>query len=109
MEPGAAPRLNQSSSCTVLVGWSTLPRPYADLGHTANRLSRQPPPRAVASSSVLTGPFYAFDAVILLSSARTGISSKSSSLRRVQSMPVGAALGRLMRMVWVGVAITLSG
>jgi hypothetical protein len=24
-------------------------------------------------------------------------------------MPVGAALGRLMRIAWVGVAITLSG
>jgi hypothetical protein len=35
---------------------------------------------------------YAFDLIILLISARSGISSKSSSLTRVQSMPVGAAL-----------------
>jgi hypothetical protein len=55
------------------------------------------------------GAFYAFNVIVLLSSARTGISSKSSALRRVQSMPVGAALGRLMRIAWVGVAITLSG
>ena len=53
--------------------------------------------------------FYAFDVIILLSSARIGISSRSSALRRVQSIPVGAALGRLMRIAWVGVAITLSG
>jgi hypothetical protein len=32
-----------------------------------------------------------------------------TELRRVQSMPVGAALGRLMRIARVGVAITLSG
>ena len=47
--------------------------------------------------------------VILLSSARIGISSRSSALRRVHSMPLGAALGRLMRIAWVGVATTLSG
>jgi len=35
--------------------------------------------------------------------------NRSSALRRVQSMPVGAPLRRLMRIVWVGVAITLSG
>jgi hypothetical protein len=52
---------------------------------------------------------HAFDVIILLSSARMGISFKFSSLTRVQSMPVGAALGRLMRIAWVGVAITLSG
>jgi hypothetical protein len=37
--------------------------------------------------------FSAFDVIILSSSARMGISSKSSALRRVQSMPVGARLG----------------
>jgi hypothetical protein len=42
-------------------------------------------------------------------SAKIGISSRSSALRRVQSMPTGAAPGRLMRIVRVGVAITLSG
>ena len=53
--------------------------------------------------------FYRFDFVILLSSARIGIFSRSSALRRVQSIPVGVAPGRLMRIAWVGVAITLSG
>jgi len=38
-----------------------------------------------------------------------GISSKSLALGRVQSMPVDAGLGRLMRITRVGVAITLSG
>jgi hypothetical protein len=87
---------------------SFTPRP------TTNRLSTQLRPRAVASANyqflsggaasavcpiyevqVLHqryGAFYAFDVIILLSSARIGISSKSSALRRVQSMPVGASL-----------------
>jgi hypothetical protein len=58
--------------------------------------------------STLSG-VYAFDVVILLSSAGIGISSRSLALRRVQSMSIGAALVRLMRIAWVGVAITLSG
>jgi hypothetical protein len=53
--------------------------------------------------------FYAFDVVILLSSAKIGISTRSSALRRVQSMPIGAALGRLMRIAWVGVALETDG
>jgi hypothetical protein len=49
------------------------------------------------------------DVVILLSSAKIGISTRSSALRRVQSMPIGAALGRLMRIAWVGVALETDG
>ena len=69
----------------------------------------EPGQRRIEHRERLTGTFYAFGVISLLSSARIGISSKSSALRRVQSTPVGAAPGRLTRMVWVGVAITLSG
>jgi hypothetical protein len=53
--------------------------------------------------------FNGIDVVILLSSAKISIFSRFSGLRRVQLIPVGVALGRSMRMAWVGVAITLSG
>ena len=64
---------------------------------------------AYSQESAASGRIQPFDVVILLSSARIGISAKSSAVRRAQSMPGGAAPGRLIRIARVGVTIALSG
>ena len=80
-------------------------------GDTAGRIVPSCPPRGAVHKEIGRGPSRTLG-VMYCHSLEFGKDRhflKVLGLRRVQSMPVGAAAGRLMRIAWIGVAITLSG